>query len=51
MCDGTYDYPLKNGCKTRLNAIVIICGNKSPEFLYPNCWKYMLTRFNVLNVD
>ena len=51
MCDGTYYYPTKGGDPVLIpNAILIITGNKDPVDLYPNCWKYISLRFNVINV-
>lgn len=51
MCDGHYPYPVKGGAPINSKANLIICGNKSPAEMYPNAWKYVEARFNVLNLD
>lgn len=52
MCDGTYAYPNKGGTARIVNyPYVIICGNKNPAKLYPNAFKFLEARFNVVNVD
>lgn len=38
MCDGTYLYPQKGGLAKQVPAIILICGNKDPQELYPNAW-------------
>lgn len=51
MCDGGYQYPAKGGTSVMIAPIIIICGNKHPQDIYPNTWKYIAARFNVFNVD
>lgn len=52
MCDGTYQYPSKGGQSIKLNKpYILICGNKHPEELYPNAYKYIEARFTVINLD
>ena len=53
MCDGTYQYPAKGGpsVKPTDHPIVIACGNKHPEEMYSNTYKYIEARFNVICVD
>lgn len=52
MCDGTYQYPSKGGASIRLKQpTIVICGNKNPEEMYPNAFKYIEARFNVLCAD
>lgn len=46
MCDGTHQYPIKNGSPVTLTRpIVIICSNKPPEQVYPNCFSLIEARF------
>lgn len=52
MCDGTYMYPTKGGASTRIREpIIIICGNKDPAEMYPNCYKFLEARFVMLCAD
>jgi len=52
MCDGNYQYPVKGGASTKLKKpYILICGNKDPKDLYPNAWKYIEARFQVINLD
>jgi len=38
---------VKGGAAKAVKAYIIVAGNKSPEELYPNAWKYLEARFNV----
>ncbi len=52
MCDGTFQYPSKGTHPVQLKKpYIMVCGNKSPETLYPNAWKYLEARFNVICLD
>jgi len=51
MCDGTYQYPNKGGVPAMENMILIVCGNASPENIYPNAFPYIEARFNIICVD
>jgi len=51
MCDGHYPYPTKGGAPIQTKANIVICGNKSPQEMYPNAWKYIEARFIVINLD
>jgi hypothetical protein len=51
MCDGTYQYPRKSSSPVTVKAIMIICGNKHPNEIYPKAFEYIQARFNVLCVD
>lgn len=50
MCDGTYQYPFKGGAAKSVPAVIIICGNKHPQELYPNAWQYIEARFKVVDL-
>ena len=51
MCDGNYLYPSKGGAPTYNKACILICGNKKPEEMYPNAFKYIEARFNIICLD
>lgn len=52
LCDGASPIPVKGGqAITPKKPVVIVCGNKHPQDLYPNAWKFIEARFNVHNVD
>ena len=51
MCDGTYQYQIKFQKSIMLEPIVICCGNKHPQEVYPECFPYIQARFNVFCVD
>ena len=51
MCDGTYQYPVKSSQPIGLkDPVIIVCSNKSPEEVYPNCFKFVLARFRVFEI-
>lgn len=51
MCDGSWSYPVKGCSAIRLEApIVVVCSNKSPQDVYPNCFAFVLARFQVFNL-
>jgi hypothetical protein len=51
MCDGNYLYPSKGGHAIKIKACILICGNKRPQDLYPNAFKYIEARFNIICLD
>jgi len=52
MCDGNYMYPVKGSSSTKLKKpYLVVCGNKNPAELYPNAWKYLEARFNVIDLS
>lgn len=52
MCDGTYQYPVKNGCPQQLETpLIVICSNRSISQVYPNAKEFVLARFNEIKVD
>lgn len=52
MCDGTFCYPGKGDTAMQATqTTLLICGNKSPEVIYPNAWQFIRARFNVINLD
>jgi len=51
MCDGNYLYPSKGGSATKNKGCILICGNKRPEEMYPNAFKYIEARFNIICLD
>lgn len=51
MCDGTYKYPRKNSTPVVLpNIILLVCGNKNPEEVYPNAFQFIEARFNIIQL-
>ncbi len=50
IADGTYMIPSKGEDAERHSFIVIICGNKHPEWVYPNTYPFIEARFNVIEV-
>ena len=52
MCDGNYMYPVKGSSSTKLKKpYLVVCGNRNPAELYPNAWKYLEARFNVIDLS
>lgn len=52
MCDGTYQYPTKNGTAMTLDRpIILICGNASIESVYPKAHQFIRARFIEIELD
>lgn len=52
MCDGTYQYPTKNGTAQTLDKpIILICGNASIETVYPKAHQFIRARFIEIELD
>lgn len=51
MCDGTWVYPFKGGSPVQLvEPLVLICSNKPPEEVYPNCFPLINARFEAIEL-
>lgn len=51
MCDGTWAYPVKGCQKVVLkDPLLIVCSNKAPDEVYPNCFPLVLARFRVFEL-
>lgn len=51
MCDSSWTYCLKGQPAVSLkDTTIIICSNKPPEDVYPNCFKLLLARFRVFEL-
>lgn len=51
MCDGTYCYPQKGEEAIQANLTMIVVGNRHPQEIYPNAFKFIEARFDIYEIN
>lgn len=51
MCDGTYMYPRKAEEAQQAQVTLIVVGNRHPDEIYKDTFKFIEARFDIIEIN